>query len=574
MSPFFQSNLSQNYRPSVYDSPSGSQVSSEARSSSPQSSSGQDQFFDGQPTASLNRQPPGFVRTFSQSGLQRGQFEAGTAPNAAYIARTSSQPSQGIRHGHQPMSAAQETSGEGRDVTVGQGPSMTQETPNLDPDIKEARDMAHKAFDQVFVGAPVPVREPPHRGGVGRASTSAGIIWNAQRQHTARLLASISVPARPVRPIDEPHEDQLHHSNKKKDPSLSPHDNTQLQSHTQKLKDEGDYFGDTIAGEEALFPPAPPQNSFRSRSPTPEYRIPGAMRLYPTNPDPPSRNATDENLPIRLSSSSTFQRHPSYLTREPIQPAHTAYPSPLRHPNLGRTAASRAHRAQAEKPYHEWDSRRKHRLPDLPWNITPKRSADGEATQEDGTYSEDSTNDVAPVPLAFYAIHAIIWSSLVGYFFWRVSQVKDTVAFDCSELEAQLLHLAGNSTLFSSSETPGRTTLNATAVQTEVSDASAIGIPEQFRGMLKGHCVLRPVHPTIVLASSFEIWFVAMMAACGITYWLETLMLLQFRSLFERSGPTSWVTLGFRIGVRVGAVGIVCLLIAGPAWAMKGGVSA
>lgn len=183
-------------------------------------------------------------------------------------------------------------------------------------------------------------------------------------------------------------------------------------------------------------------------------------------------------------------------------------------------------------------------------------------------------NDVPPVPLAFYAIHAIIWSTLVGYFFWRVSRVKDTVAFDCSELEAQLLHLAGNSTLFSSSETPGRTTLNATAVQTEVSNASAIGIPEQFRGMLKGHCVLRPVHPTIVLASSFEIWFVAMMAACGITYWLETLMLLQFRSLFERSGPTSWVTLGFRIGVRVGAVGIVCLLIAGPAWAMKGGVSA
>lgn len=566
--------------------------SSENRSSSPQSSSAQDQFIDGHPTASLNRQLPGFVRTFSQSSSRHGQFEAETTPNVAYIARTSSQHSHS--NGHQRTNVAQAAPSEEGHNTVGKALSLVQKTCGPKPDIKEQGSSAHKALKDVYPSNQTNREESP----------------SVQEQTMARVLTSASVSVYPVQPIDERYENLLFDANKIDDDLFSSEfddriadlpsslgsmsgptianlaiDEVEERDNERTIEDRyksiklqskplghevhADYFGDSIEGEEALFPPAPSRISYPSRSSTPEYRAFGATRLFPTNPDPPSGNTTDENLPTQVSSSAAFHRHPSYRFKEPIRPSRTAYPSPLRHQSLGRTATTRTTRTQVDKPVHVWDSRRKHWLPIVPWNKLRERPAHGEATQGDNNFFSNLMNSVAPSHWAFHGIQAAVWLALVIYFFWRVSQVKDAVAFDCYELKAQLVHLFGNSTLCGLNGIP---TSSAFGVA-EHEVPKDIAIPEEFHGVLKEHCILRPVHSAIVLASSFEVWFLAMMVACGITFLLESLALAQLRQWLVKSGPTGHVTLAVRLGVRSAAVGIACILIAGPAWAMKGGWS-
>lgn len=479
-----------------------------------------DQFFDGRPTASLNSQQPGIIRTFSRSSSHHGQYDAETTPNVAYIERTASIASRDARRRLQ--------------IAISER-AMLDETEGNEP-----------RSDSSTHHAPDATSEPAVDRGVDNMKRRVSrVSFLSDNVDQDLLPQDTSVTVEEVDQTDER--------------NLPRMEGTNVELEEYRV----DYFGDSIEGEEALIPPFPPRITFRTRSPTSETGVDEAVTLFPTNPDPPSISSTQDYMPISPlpAPAMMVHRHPSYRYREPVQPATSTYPSPLRN--------------QVQKPSQArtWTKRRRNFPVDLrKANHGEQPALETNPVRE--TPTGNPPNEAVSSHWRLYGIQAIIWFALAGYFFWRVSRIRNVVAFDCYELKLQLLSL-GNLTLSTGNTTIGSVTrvhANNTvlaAIEDE-KPASSIVIPKEFHARLKSHCVLQPVNRAVVLASHFEIWFCGMAVACGLAHLTYTLVLSQLRKWLG-SRPKGKRALGVKVATQLITTGIASLFVAGIAWAMKNG---
>ncbi|KAJ4344761.1 uncharacterized protein N0V89_012505 [Didymosphaeria variabile] len=151
-----------------------------------------------------------------------------------------------------------------------------------------------------------------------------------------------------------------------------------------------------------------------------------------------------------------------------------------------------------------------------------RRQAEAEENHGDENFATNFLQDNPPSHWALYFIQGFVWLALTIYFFWRVSTLPNTVAFECYELKVQLLHLGENMTLPLSNSTAANATfangtnssLTNISLATpsdphlERTNASSIHIPKEFHSTLKSHCILQPVNPAVVLSSYFEDLFI------------------------------------------------------------------
>lgn len=353
---------------------------------------------------------------------------------------------------------------------------------------------------------------------------------------------------------------------------------TEVASSCELESQKEDFFGDCIEGEEALLRPTPTCGPLDSRTPTPELGSQKSMERLATDPDRGDRSDTRSNTPSRPLPSHLHSPplHPLYRCEGPPQPTVT-YPRvwqlhTLNHPPKRKAGEPRTEKQdQIPAPAQNPDPHQPKSLSLVSWLPLPERTSDPKPTNPNKIFLRSLLNGTASSHWSFYIIQILLWSALTAYFFYHVSHTPTVLAFDCYELKVQLLHLFANATLSrpDASSPPANATSSSALQVTIPQNASSIPIPEAFRAALGDHCILHPVHRTVMLASSYGIVFVGMLAACGIAYLLEALVLTQFRGSLVRSGERGRGTLVVRLGVRGITAGVACSVVAGSAWAVK-----
>ncbi|KAF1973996.1 hypothetical protein BU23DRAFT_598598 [Bimuria novae-zelandiae CBS 107.79] len=576
-------------------------------SSSQQSNFDQDQFIDGQPTATLNNQRPGLVRTFSVSSSQHGQYDVNTTPNIAFMVRAASIASQGARRRLQSMHGSREASVEEGSVDVeSTALNVAQSVDStIEPHVEGIPSSLLRPHQ-----TPYPMAEPTaHRD-------TADVEELARKQEESRGWLSPETHDRigtssPVHRDLAANEPCLEYVSEltsttvrvkevdgRDEEGLCKAEDKAVRLQTASPRRQGirsqDFLGDSVDREEALIPPFQPRSSFHSRSSTPEIGGARTERLIAMNPDPPSASDTQDDLPLQaipleLISLEPTSRHSTDRCRGDGQPVTASHPSPLRHQRTSSTRTNRAEEHRHPPPKtHNWDSRRNPVFPLGCWTTAHDRAEEAEANPVGEAFFANLLHDTAPSHWALYSIQGLIWLALTSYFFARVSQIENTVAFDCHELKIQFLNLGANITSSgnftignaqytkSNTEVPiycaNRTSLGATP-KSQRRDASSIVIPKEYHDTVKGHCVLHPVNRAVVLGTHFEILLILPLVACGLAYLLEVLAFSQMRPWLVKSGRDRKRTVVVRIGVRAVAAGLASTLLVTSAWAIKGGWS-
>lgn len=585
----------------------------------------QEQFINGQPTASLNGQHPSIVRTFSRS-TRIGQYEAETTPNIAYIERTSSIGTASLRsHGAETrLQVADRLNVEGR-MDAGRSsksnPLQSAYSDVIHPTFSRSTQTSSLLHERCTMSEPGSVRQSGNferllqqreaipapfipdtsfQNGRGQQPSIAQVLAAASENeflseancaHSDVGLGPNTHPRRRPAPYDARSRFSRLEGGRLMTRSMVDGVDDRggdvvewLQRNVQDhepIAEEGDYFGDSIAGEEDLSPPVSPRDTYRTRSSTPEIDTAVAARLVAANPDPPRDSTTKDDLPPRTLPLGIAQPEPSYRSRRPIEPISTSYPNPLR-PQSSASKGEVKESTPPSVPPLGRASRKARYFPTIQWKYNRDRRDGGEDQGgEDAVTS--SLHSTAPSHWAFYIIQGFIWLALSVYLFWRVSKLEKTVSFDCYDLKMNLLHLVNenvtlpliNSTA-SNITSVGDSKYSPTypilyTLADKYKNASSVIIPQEFHAKLKANCILEPVNPAIVLASYFEVLFIMTLVTCGLAHMLQLLVLQQLRSLMQKSGALGTRTLVIRVAVHVIVAGLASFGVVGAVWGIKGG---
>ncbi|OAG00611.1 uncharacterized protein CC84DRAFT_316306 [Paraphaeosphaeria sporulosa] len=548
---------------------------------------GQEQFINGQPTASLNGQHPSILRTFRFS-TQNGQYEAETTPNIAYIERTSSLGTNSLRSHDATLTYPSYL----ERYTMSE-PRSTQRSFDLER-LRQQRESTRVPLISDTSNRSDCYQEQRSIAQVLPAVSEKDFCSEATRGHSDAGTHANTPPGR--RPISYPSRYRRVGSRTlmTRSPVKGVNDRgrnvvdwvqTSRQDYGPIVEDD-DYFGDSIAGQGRLCPPIPARSPYRTRSSTPELRTARAVRLFAANPDPPSGSTTEDDLPLRPSSLGITRPEPSYRSRRPIEPRSDLYPSPLRPQTIKRQASGISQRKAKEPnetPVQAHPSRASRRVRFFP-TIHWKYNRDRQDAQEDEDLTTNILHNTASSHWAFNIVQGFVWLGLVVYLFWRISTLGKTVSFDCYDLKMKLLHLVGeNITLPLVNSTASNSTFangtmyppaNATfyTLAERHTNASAVVIPPDFRAKVRSHCILEPVNPAVVLASHFEVLFLMMLVSCGLAHVLQLLVLQQVRTRMRKSGALGARTLMIRVAVQIFPAGFAILGVLGTAWGIRGGV--